>query len=89
MKNFKEYSNINVGGRAQAFGTMTPTADLRTEPLNASKQDEKYLKLLNKALEDDLGKLYKSYFSNKPKDTVKKINMLRKKMGQKPLTISK
>ena len=88
MKKFKEYTN-NIGGVAQAYGTTIPTGDLRTEPLNASKQDEKYLKLLNKALEDDLGKLYKSYFSNKPKDTVQKINMVRKKMGQKPLTISK
>tara|TARA_R110001592_G_scaffold18433_5_gene76481 strand:+ start:1675 stop:1941 length:267 start_codon:yes stop_codon:yes gene_type:complete len=88
MKKFKEYTN-NIGGVAQAYGTTIPTGDLRTEPLNASKQDEKYLKQLNKALEDDLGKLYKSYFSNKPKDTVQKINMVRKKMGQKPLTISK
>tara|TARA_B110001450_G_C17158475_1_gene294195 strand:+ start:137 stop:403 length:267 start_codon:yes stop_codon:yes gene_type:complete len=88
MKKFKEYTN-NIGGVAQAYGVTIPTGDLRTEPLNASKQDEKYLKQLNKALEDDLGKLYKSYFSNKPKDTVQKINMVRKKMGQKPLTISK
>ncbi len=88
MKKFKEYTN-NIGGVAQAYGTTIPTGDLRTEPLNASKQDEKYLKQLNKALEDDLGKLYKSYFSNKPKDTVTKINMVRKKLGQKPLTISK
>ena len=79
-KSFKEYAiDVTIGGRGQAFSTMHPTADLRTEPLNASKDKLTYLKLLNKALRTMPG-------SPKQKDIIKQINVYRKKIGQKPLT---
>ena len=84
MKKFKEYTN-NIGGVAQAYGTTIPTGDLRTEPLNAHALKAtklQYLKLLNTALKAVPG-------SEKQKETIKHLNIHRKQMGQKPLTIPK
>ena len=43
MKTFKEYgigTSVTIGGKSQAFGTMYPMADLRTEPLNAGAKKQ-------------------------------------------------
>ena len=97
MKTFKEYGgylDITVGGRSHAYGLMNPMADLRTEPLNANKNNPfdvvskklnkrdrlEYLKLLNKALQVMPA-------SPKQKDIIKQINVYRKKVSATPLTI--
>ena len=90
----KEYGiDVTIGGRGQAYGTMYPTADLRTEPLNAKNQmldpvanklNKKdrldYLKLMNKALRTMPS-------SPRQKDIIKQINVFRKKVKATPLTI--
>ena len=90
----KEYGiDVTIGGRGQAYGTMYPMADLRTEPLNAKNQmldpvanklNKKdrldYLKLMNKALRTMPS-------SPRQKDIIKQINVFRKKVKATPLTI--
>ena len=90
----KEYCiDVTIGGRGQAYGTMYPMADLRTEPLNAKNQmldpvanklNKKdrldYLKLMNKALRTMPS-------SPRQKDIIKQINVFRKKVKATPLTI--
>jgi len=98
MKTFKEYgigTSVTIGGKSQAFGTMYPMADLRTEPLNAdakkqqmdnvsaklNKKDRlEYLKLLNKAMKTMPA-------SPKQKDLIKQLNVYRTKASARPLTI--
>ena len=90
----KEYGiDVTIGGRGQAYGTMYPMADLRTEPLNAKNQmldpvanklNKKdrldYLKLINKALRTMPS-------SPRQKDIIKQINVFRKKVKATPLTL--
>ena len=90
----KEYGiDVTIGGRGQAYGTMYPMADLRTEPLNAKNQmldpvanklNKKdrldHLKLMNKALRTMPS-------SPRQKDIIKQINVFRKKVKATPLTI--
>ena len=90
----KEYGiDVTIGGSGQAYGTMYPMADLRTEPLNAKNQmldpvanklNKKdrldYLKLMNKALRTMPS-------SPRQKDIIKQINVFRKKVKATPLTI--
>ena len=90
----KEYGiDVTIGGRGQAYGTMYPMADLRTEPLNAKNQmldpvanklNKKdrldYLKLMNKALRTMPS-------SPRQKDIIKQINVFRKKVKATPLKI--
>ena len=90
----KEYGiDVTIGGRGQAYGTMYPMADLRTEPLNAKNQmldpvanklNKKdrldYLKLMNKALRTMPS-------SPRQKDIIKQINVFRKKVKATHLTI--
>ena len=90
----KEYGiDVTIGGRGQAYGTMYPMADLRTDPLNAKNQmldpvanklNKKdrldYLKLMNKALRTMPS-------SPRQKDIIKQINVFRKKVKATPLTI--
>ena len=90
----KEYGiDVTIGGRGQAYGTIYPMADLRTEPLNAKNQmldpvanklNKKdrldYLKLMNKALRTMPS-------SPRQKDIIKQINVFRKKVKATPLTI--
>ena len=90
----KEYGiDVTIGGRGQAYGTMYPMADLRTEPLNAKNQmldpvanklNKKdrldYLKLMNKALRTMPS-------SPRQKDIIKQINVFRKKVKATALPI--
>ncbi len=89
----KEYGiDVTIGGRGQAYGTMYPQADLRTEPLNAkatldnvskklnAKDRLDYLKLMNKALRTMPA-------SMRQKEIIKQINVYRIKAKAKPLTI--